>query len=66
MAASENLAERVAVLELEVARLKQNAGEAKPNWVDKLLGSFENDPEFDEIISLGREYRASQQPETHG
>lgn len=27
------------------------------NWLDEVAGSFENDPEFDEVVRLGKELR---------
>ena len=68
MSESNGLEQRVAVLESELARLKQTVGHVqKPrNWIAGLVGSFKNDPEFDEIVELGAQYRRSQTPETQG
>jgi len=33
--------------------------EEKGNWLEKVAGSFENDPEFDEVVRLGKELRAA-------
>lgn len=30
---------------------------ASDNWVDRVSGSFKDDPEFEEILRYGREYR---------
>ena len=56
------LEQRVLTLEAEVGQLK--AGPAQPNkadpkWVLAHAGRFKNDPGFDEIVRLGREYRDS-------
>ena len=32
----------------------------KTGWLAKVQGSFANDPAFDEIVRLGREFRESQ------
>jgi hypothetical protein len=29
----------------------------KGNWLTEVAGSFENDPEFDEVVRLGKELR---------
>ncbi len=60
-----NVEERLAKLEKEVAALKRFRSESrdlaakKSGWISKITGTFENDPEFDEILRLGREERIS-------
>lgn len=55
---------RLAHLETEVAHLKAQLQSApaktqeKP-WWQEILGSFANDPDYDEAMRLGREYRES-------
>ena len=55
------LAQRVAELEVQVVALKKRAPPAK-NWMDVVVGSLEHEPEFDEVLRLGREYRAANRP----
>jgi hypothetical protein len=57
------LEERVAMLEAEVARLKRLVA-AKPasNWLEKIDGSMKDEPAFDEVIRLGREFREADRP----
>ena len=31
-----------------------------PNWLDEIIGSFEDDPAFEEVIALGRAFREAQ------
>lgn len=55
---------RLAHLESEVAHLKaqlKNPPEKLPEkpWWQEILGSFANDPDYDEAMRLGREYRES-------
>ena len=54
----EQLEQKVAALEREVAELR---GEIKPLRplanVQATFGMFANDPEFEELVRLGREYR---------
>jgi hypothetical protein len=57
----EQLAEKVAVLEKEVAELKREARPLSPlPSVEDTFGMFANDPGFDEMVRLGREYRETE------
>ncbi len=51
--------ERLAKVEKEVAELKAKSQVETPRvgWSKKVEGSFESDPEYDEILRLGREER---------
>jgi hypothetical protein len=54
----EQLEQRVHELELQVAELRTGATPLRPmSSVEETFGMFADDPEFDEIIRLGREYR---------
>jgi hypothetical protein len=55
------LEERVAILEKELSELKKAFLENKvaKDW-RKTVGSAANDPGFDEMVRLGREYREQQ------
>ena len=65
----EQLEERVATLERELAEVKQLLASlillpapsplppAKPNWIEAITGSMADFPEFSEVVRLGREYR---------
>lgn len=59
----EKLEERVAILEAEVALLKNKleSDSSKTPWWEKINGTFANDPMYDEAMQLGREYRKSLQ-----
>ena len=64
--ASTSLEKRVAVLEAEVARLKQERAattETKKPWWEEIRGTFKNDPAYEEAMRLGREWRMAQRPE---
>jgi len=64
MAAS-SLEQRVSALEVEVARLRTRLDKAekpKADWLDKIWGSFANDPLFEEAVRYGREWREAQRP----
>jgi hypothetical protein len=53
--------DRLAVLETEVAHLKQQlvSSAAQMPWWEKNLGTFANDPMYEEAMRLGQEYRQS-------
>lgn len=56
---------RVAALEDEVARLKEQLEKVAPSqgdWLDDIYGAFNNDPIYEEAMRLGREYRESLRP----
>ncbi len=58
-----SLEQRVAALEVEVARLKQErAVPTKPQkpWWEQIRGIFKNDPAYEEAMRLGREWREAQ------
>jgi len=60
---TESLEERVLVVEQELAALKQrvNAETSPPlPWWEKIAGTFANNPEYDEAMRLGREWRETQ------
>jgi hypothetical protein len=58
------LGRRVEALEREVAELKALVASAngQQRWWREGAGRFANDPVFDEIVRLGREYRESLRP----
>ncbi len=60
------LEKRVAALEKAVeelrAQLNKPAEKQEPWWITE-AGRFANDPVFDEIVRLGREYRESLHPD---
>ncbi len=31
-----------------------------PNWLDEIIGSFKDDPAFEEVIAFGRAFREAQ------
>lgn len=59
--ASTALSKRVAVLEAELATLK-NKIDGKELWWERIAGTFENDPIYEKAMKLGRQYRQSQRP----
>lgn len=59
------LEERLEHVEQEVAQLRSQVRTLQPrtNWLQAMTGMFNDDPEFDEIIRLGRELRKADQPQ---
>jgi len=51
--------ERLAKVEKEIAELKSKASRQSPNpdWLKKVEGTFENNPEFLALAKLGKEFR---------
>jgi hypothetical protein len=61
--ASNTIEERLAALEADVARLKQECfgpEEAVLPWWERRFGAFKDDPAYDEAMRLGAAYRQSQ------
>lgn len=66
MAAAE-LELRVAALEAEMARVKEQLDKSagsQGDWLDEIFGAFDHDPIYEEAMRLGREYRESLRPQT--
>jgi len=53
------LEERVAHVERDLLDLKSHMERLHPGegWIDKITGSFKDDPDFEEILRLGQEIR---------
>lgn len=49
--------DRVAMLEREFEEFKHRFGQLKPHDWRATFGMFADDPEFDEVLRLGREIR---------
>ncbi|BBD58939.1 hypothetical protein NIES2109_17180 [Nostoc sp. HK-01] len=59
---SKQIEERVAILEAEVASLKNQlevVSSSKTPWWQKIAGTFAENSAYDEAMQLGREYRES-------
>jgi len=60
---SETIEARLTRVERELAILKSKAPRNKYNWIAEISGSFKDDPDFDEIVRLGKEMRDAELPE---
>jgi len=62
-----SFSERIARLEEQVSQLTERAlgmpQRQETAWWKQIVGVFEDDPEFEEAMRLGRAYRASLRPE---
>ena len=61
----QTLEDRIALIEAELETLKrklENKEVTKPRGWRSVVGVFANDPEFEEAMRLGREYRESLRP----
>jgi hypothetical protein len=56
------LERRIAKLENELQALRKQFDElsSKKPWWDRIAGTFENDPIYEQAMKLGRKYRRSQ------
>ena len=59
----ETIESRLARVERELAILKAQSTTGSPGWIAKVTGSFRDDPEFAEILKLGKELRDAEEPE---
>ena len=62
--ASSPLEKRVAALEEELAALRRKIETVAPStpWWERIAGTFEHDPIYEEAMKLGRKYRESLRP----
>ncbi len=60
---SDTIESRLTKVERELAILKAKAPRDKSNWIADITGSFKGDPDFKEIVRLGKELRDAEQPE---
>lgn len=60
---SETVESRLAKVERELAILKSRMPRDKSNWIADITGTFKDDPDFEEIVRLGKELRDGEAPE---
>ena len=65
--AATSLEERMAALEADVDRLKEQLAIESPQavspWWEKIYGTFADSPEYEEAMRLGRAYREALRPQ---
>ncbi|MBC8869621.1 MAG: hypothetical protein H8E44_09395 [Planctomycetes bacterium] len=64
MSGSSTVEQRLEQVEKQLADLKSHVKNFRPapNWIDAITGTFKDDPEFDEILRLGKEIRDADKP----
>jgi hypothetical protein len=60
--ATSKLEERVAALEMEVERLKAQVGKTPKRGWRAIVGTFANDPIYEEAMRLGKQWRDADRP----
>ncbi len=63
---SETIESRLARVERELEVLKAKSHGSSSDWIEKVTGSFQDDPDFEEILRLGKEMRDAEGPEDSG
>jgi hypothetical protein len=61
---SKTIEKRLEDVERELAALRGVVKSLKPdsNWISSISGTFKDDPEFDEVLRLGKELRDAEPP----
>ena len=56
--------QRLTILELQMRDLQMRIAKEEdlPHWLETMDGAFKDEPAFDEVIRIGREYRESFRP----
>ena len=64
MSVGPNVEQRIAALERAVAELQKGAAGQEPTepWWHRVVGSFADEPAFEEVLEFGRQFRASDEP----
>jgi len=64
MATGPTLEERLAKVEAALRELQQrlDARAPGPDWLERVIGSFKDEPAFDEVLEHGRALRQADRP----
>ncbi len=64
MPTASTIEERLEAVEAAVAEIKQRMTRPVPSgdWLQKLIGSFKDEPAFDEVLAYGRAMREMDRP----
>ena len=56
------LEERLLAVETALQEMQRRLAtlQPPPNWLDEIIGSFKDEPAFEEVIAWGRAFRESQ------
>jgi hypothetical protein len=64
MSVDASIEQRLAAVELAVADIQRRLLVQAPaaNWLERVTGSFKDEPAFDEVLEYGRAFRAADRP----
>ncbi len=64
MAEGQILEERLAEVEAAMRHLQQRLDSQAParDWLDRFIGSFKDEPAFEEVLEYGRAFRQADRP----
>jgi hypothetical protein len=56
--------QRLAAIEAAVAELQQRLPPPQPasNWLEQVIGSFKDEPAYEEVLAYGRRFREADRP----
>ncbi len=56
--------ERLSAVEAAVAEIRQRLSEPRPDagWLAQVIGSFKDEPAFEEVLAHGRAFREADRP----
>ena len=56
--------QRISAVEAAVAEIQRRLPppSSAPNWLDQVIGTFKDEPAFEEVIAYGRAFRAADRP----
>jgi hypothetical protein len=59
MGKTEDIQQELSAVERAIRDLQERTGDphAADHWIERITGTFEDDPVFDEILELGRQAR---------
>ena len=59
-----NIEERLTAVEQAIADIQRRLTRFEPeaDWIERITGSMEGKPEFEEVLRLGREVRRADRP----
>ena len=62
----EQIERRLAAIEATLAEIQRRLAEPppiKPNWLERITGSMQDEPAFEDVLKYGRQFRESDRPE---
>jgi hypothetical protein len=64
MSTEPTVEQRLTALEQAVADLQRQLAAQSPgrNWLERVIGSFKDEPAFEEVLEYGRAFRAADLP----